>query len=194
VRISRHYFELEKYGRASKGMYNTVVERSGAMESKLDRKKARREIIVMALLNSIPDFLIAGIATAITGTGWIGFLVVFIGLKCVYFLIWLKDTLWSWVVFWLYRCRKTAEYLEEYLVQEHFPPPHVRNWVDYLSDIRDSAGIDCTLRIKAANLMSSFENHNLTQKLEMRYVWDDAFQRYARRFPRQQVGEDNYED
>jgi hypothetical protein len=183
-------FEQGEYGRASRGIYNATVERSGAMESKLERSRVLREIIVMRLLNSIPDVLIAGVAAITTGIGWIGFFVVLIGLLCVYFLIWLKNTLWSWVVFWLYRCRKNAGYLEDYLVQESFPPPpeYVRSMVDYLGEIRDNTRNDCTLRIKAAILMSGFSNLTFRQNVEMQYVWEDAFQRYARRFPHKTSG------
>jgi hypothetical protein len=162
------------------------------MESKIDRSKLLREAIVEGLLNSIPDVLIAGVAAIITGTGWIGFFIVLIGLQCVYFLIWLKKTLWSWVVFRLYERHKRAERLEDYLVRERFPPPpeyvNGMNW--YLSDIRDSKANDFDLRLKADNLMNLREPVGLQEGLQAHYVLEDAFQRYARRFPRPQVDEE----
>src|SRR4051812_26887614 len=96
------------------------------------QSKQERSMWLSALINTVPDIAIAWIASEIFGSGPVGFIAIFVGLQCLYVLLWLKTALWSWLLFWVSGRRKMAAGFEQYLYQNHFPKPP-----EYLSGAED---------------------------------------------------------
>jgi hypothetical protein len=85
-------------------------------------------------------------------SGSSGFFIALIALQVVYFFFWFKNALWSWLLFWIYNKRQMAKFVENYLIDNHFPVPdeYTTDLNDYLTDIANNEELNCATRIKAA--------------------------------------------
>jgi hypothetical protein len=160
-------------------------------------KQVERKIWMNGLLALIPDAIIAWIAAAYTDSGIFGFVLTLIGLQCVYFLIWAKNSLWMWLVYWVSGRRQMTDHLEDYLVKNRFPPPpeYVSDINDYLTQVANGDKYDCQTRVKAAIELGTFNGLKLAgrmqQGLQFYFTFESALQRYARRFPPQPPQDDD---
>jgi hypothetical protein len=152
-------------------------------------KKVGRSRWMGGLLGLIPEAVIAWIVAAYTETGVLGFVGVVLGLLCVYLLIWIKNSLWSWLVYWVAARRQMTAHIEDYLAQNRFPAPpeYVNDIDDYLNQIATSEQYDCPTRVKAAIEMGTLNGlvvgGRMQYSLQFRFAFENALQRYARRFP-----------
>jgi hypothetical protein len=151
-------------------------------------KSVERSRLMGGLLALIPEAVIAWIVAAYTGTGVMGFVLVVLGLLCVYLLIWIKNSLWSWLAYWVIR-RRWAANLEDYLVQNRFPAPpeYVNDIDDYFTQIANGEQYDCPTRVKAATQTGTLNGLVFAGRMQyyfqLRFAYESALQRYARRFP-----------
>jgi hypothetical protein len=87
--------------------------------------KIKRQYWINSILGLIPDLVIAGVITSVIG-GAIGtFVLALVALQVVYFLVWLRKTIWAWIVFGVYGRKHIAGYLTDYLVENDFPEPGI---------------------------------------------------------------------
>jgi hypothetical protein len=153
-------------------------------------KRLERSMWVNGLLALIPDAVIAWIAAWYTDSGVLGFIGVMLGLQCLYFLIWAKNSLWMWLMYWVSGRRKMSAFMEDYLVQNRFPAPpeYVSDIDDYLGRIANGEQYDCQTRVKAAVEIGTLAGcvslaRRIQFGLQLRLAFEDALVRYARRFP-----------
>jgi hypothetical protein len=152
-------------------------------------KRLERSMWVTGLLALIPDAIIAWIAAWYTGWGVFGFIGVMLGLQCLYILIWAKNSLWMWLVYWVSGRRKMSAHLEDYLVENRFPAPpeYVSDIEDYLGQITNSEQYDCQTRVKAAIEAGTLNGIRVAGRiqfgLQLKFAFEDALMRYARRVP-----------
>jgi hypothetical protein len=152
-------------------------------------KRAERSMWVNGLLALIPDAIIAWIAAWYTGSGVLGFIGVMVGLQCLYILIWVKNSLWMWLMYWVSSRRKMSAFMEDYLVQNRFPAPpqYVSDIDDYFGQIANGEQYDCQTRVKAAIEMGTLNGIKVAGRiqfgLQAKFALEDALMRYARRFP-----------
>jgi hypothetical protein len=121
--------------------------------------------IVLAL---VPDLVVAWAAMRLTDSGWSGFWITLLALQAIYFFLWFKQALWGWLLFWIVGKRQSARYLENFFIENRFPPPdqHTLDLEDYLSGITSNEELDCNTRIRAA-----YENGGLDgMKISRRYA------------------------
>jgi hypothetical protein len=159
-------------------------------------KQVERKIWMNGLLALIPDAIIAWIAAAYTDSGIFGFVLTLIGLQCVYFLIWAKNSLWMWLVYWVSGRQRLTAHLEDYLVKNRFPPPpeFVGGIDDYLEQVANGQ-YDCPTRVKAAIELGTLKGFGGAGRIQLglqtHLAYEDALQRYARRFPPPPPGDDD---
>lgn len=140
-------------------------------------------------LGLIPDAVIAWIVAAYTGSGVVGFILTMLGLQGVYFVIWIKNSLWSWLVYWVAGRRKMTAFSEDYLVKNRFPPPpeFVNDMDEYLEQVVRSEQYDCSTRVEAAIATGVFVGLTLAGRiqlgLQLQWAFQSALKRYAKRFP-----------
>ena len=152
-------------------------------------KQVQRTMWMSWLLGLIPDAIIAWIAAAYTDSGIFGFILALIGLYCVYLLIWTKNSLWMWLMYWVSGRRGMTNSLEDYLVQNRFPQPpeYVSDVDDYLTQVSNSDKYDGPTRVKAAMQLGSLYGLAMAGRmqfgLQIRLAYENALKRYARRFP-----------
>jgi hypothetical protein len=82
-----------------------------------------RTYFLNAVLVFAPDLVVGWAAARLTDSGWYGFFITLIALQAIYFFSWFKKALWAWPLFWIYRKRQMAAYLENYFIDSHFPVP-----------------------------------------------------------------------
>ena len=152
-------------------------------------KRVERKVMVSGLLALIPDAIVAWLVAVYTASGLMGFILTLLGLQCVYFLIWAKNSLWSWLMYWVSGRRKLSTTVEEYFVKNRFPPPpeYVSDIDEYLGQVTNSQQYDCPTRVKAAIEMGTLNGLKLAGRiqlgLQLKLAYEDALERYARRFP-----------
>jgi len=148
-----------------------------------------------AAINSIPDVVIAWIASDYFAIGPVGFLGVFFGLQLLYFALWIKRLSWAWLVFWLLNRRKSIEHIENFLYQNRFPrPPEYINGIDdYLSKIANDGKTAPPMRVKAASELGSLAGISLSGNgiflMQLRIAYEAALSKYELRFPPRQPEE-----
>src|ERR1700687_2132143 len=116
------------------------------------QSQQERRMWVSAGINLIPDIAIAWIASDVFRIGPLGFLAVLLGMPGVYFFLWLKTTLWSWLLFWISGRKKLTSHLEDFLYKNRFPrpPEFISAADDYFLRVSNNDTVPCSIRIKAA--------------------------------------------
>jgi hypothetical protein len=101
-----------------------------------------KNAIVNMVLGLVPDLLLCWAIAALTDNGWKGFFISLAVLQGLYFFLWFKTAVWSWMLFWVYGKRSMSRTLEKFLSDSRFPAPdkYVQDLDDYLGGIVD----DCT--------------------------------------------------
>lgn len=151
--------------------------------------RQKRNLISGAVLGLVPDILIAIVAASMTDSGLMGFFVTLIGLQVLYFLIWAKNAIWAWLLFWLRGRKQMTEHFLDYLRSNAFPEPdeYQDNVEGYFEGVMGNEQQPTDLRLKAAVELGSFNVLRLTGRhsllLQTFLAFEDAIQRYKRTFP-----------
>jgi hypothetical protein len=87
-------------------------------------QRQTRNFWINSIIGLLPDTCIGIAAAYFTNSGILGFFITIIGLQAVYFLLWLKNTLWRWVFFKLRGKKLMVEHIENYLKANNFPAPN----------------------------------------------------------------------
>jgi hypothetical protein len=164
-----------------------VGDKGGANGANTKQKRAR--ILGYCSLNSVPDIVIAFVASSIFAMGWVGFFGILIGLQVLYLLLWIKRIAWAWLIFWISARRKMTESLENFLYQQRFPrpPEYVGGIDDYFDKIAKDNGVSPLMRVKAATELGSLGgigiSGNALMLMQLRIAYEAALEKYELRFP-----------
>jgi hypothetical protein len=92
-----------------------------------------------------------------------------VALQAIYFFFWFKNALWAWLLFWIYRKRQLAAYLENWFIDSRFPVPdeYTTNLVDYLSAISNNEELDGNTRVNAAHELGTLVGLKVALKFSM---------------------------
>jgi hypothetical protein len=159
------------------------------------QSKQERGILANSMRNLIPDILLAWAGAYLFDLGFPGFFGIIVGLQCVYFVIWLKNFVWGWLLFWLSGRKKMASHLENYLYKNRFPQPpeFVGGIDDYFSQVANDQSIQCALRVKAAIELGTLAGiktaGRISMGMQLHFAYEDALEEYSRRFPPRDEGQ-----
>jgi hypothetical protein len=140
-------------------------------------------------VNSVPDVAIAWIASDYFVIGPIGFVAVFLGIQAVYLFLWLKQVLWSWLVYWVSGRKAMAAHLEDYLYKNRYPhpPEFIVGVDDYFMTISNDNTLPPALRVKAAvelGIMTGIKaSGRVAHLMQLAMCYEIALERYSLRFP-----------
>jgi hypothetical protein len=152
-------------------------------------RREKRQYIANALLNTIPDVLIStGLAWFFSG-GSLGFIVAFIAIQLVYLLIWLKDSIWQWLMF-NWRGRKALDAsIQQMLISAQFPKPAERYGAvdDYFMQVMSDESAPTNARLVSA-VISGWHTYTTSagryqEALRMNLALEDALMAYSTRMP-----------
>jgi hypothetical protein len=86
--------------------------------------KIKRRFLVNLLLSFVPDTLISIVIALVFDGGLLGFLFAIAGLYLLYFAIWLKKSIWSWLIYTLSGRKQYASAVLDSLSARNFPEPN----------------------------------------------------------------------
>ena len=151
----------------------------------LMESKAHTYVLNIAL-SLVPDLALCWVASNVTESGWVGFWVSLIGLQAIYFFFWLKQALWSWLLFWTIGKRQMARHVENSLIDGHFPEPneYISDLDDYFGTVANDETVDPNTRVKAAYEHGALNGLKLARRysaaLQLNLAGAIALKRYAR--------------
>ena len=121
--------------------------------------KQKRNFWVNAIYGLIPDTIIGIGVASYTDSGFLGFISTVIGLQIVYFLIWLKDSLWQWAFFKIRGKKIMVEIAEDDFRAKKFPAPGDFEYSveDYLSSVATNEELDPNIRTHAAAIIGGLQ-------------------------------------
>lgn len=150
--------------------------------------KQKRTFWLNIVLGFIPDTVVSIILSAVFNGGLGGFFFSLIGLQCVYFLIWIKNSIWAWSLFKFHNQKYLVTHITDYLQKNRYPEPddYEKSPDSYLSTIVADENQSANVRIAAAaslaelNFMSTqgqIQNH-------MRFcmAYEEALENHKRSF------------
>lgn len=156
--------------------------------------KEKRSLWVNLFVGMLPDAAIALIISIVTGEV-VSFFFTIIGLQAVYFLIWLKNTIWQWLLFKLKTRREIKKAYLDHLKKNNFPEPddYLDSASGYFLDVSENEEYPANLRVKAAieaTFFSSMTNLGQMQNMvRASMAAEDALEEYKSSF----AGNDNPE-
>jgi hypothetical protein len=151
------------------------------------KSRVERSFYKNLVLAFIPDLLIAWAVMKYMDGGAETFFFTLIGLQAVYFALWVKRSLWGWLIFLMTNRSFMSGHMEDFLVQENFPKPpdYISDPDDYFSGIVDDEAEDCKIRVKAARELGTLSGITVAGQyqfaVQLRMATEDAIQRYAKR-------------
>lgn len=150
--------------------------------------KLKRRYWFTAVLNLIPDTLIAVVLAVIFEGGFLGFLAAIAGIQLLYFVIWLKNTAWSWLVFSVFGRKQSADLIQDHLAARKFPEPaDYRSSIDgYFGDVASDEAQSVNVRVAAAAELGALSypasQGRVQEALRVSMAYEDALIAYKRSF------------
>ena len=158
--------------------------------------KLKRQYWINSILGWIPDLIIAAIIAVIFGGGAWVFVLALLGLQLLYFLFWLRRTIWGWIVFGAYGKKYLVGMFGDFLAENDFPEPKLyeSSPEDYFSRIATDESLPVPLRLKAVSeatalrMPTTIGQYQYAIRLAMAY--EDAITAYKRSFAGRDRGGD----
>jgi hypothetical protein len=150
-------------------------------ESRLKRIKG----LTIALGAGLEILIAIILAEAFDG-GFLGFLAAFAGLQILYFALWAKHSIQSWLVYFVMRRKVLANALHDELVARGFPEPaeHHRSVGDFLGDVAMDETQPITARLAAAGTLGTLSGlasqHRVQESLQLSMACEDALMAFKR--------------
>jgi hypothetical protein len=151
-------------------------------------RNQRRMLWMNLFLSLIPDAAIAYAVMRLTESGWVVFAIVFFGLWGLYLAIWLKNSIWSWLVFLLWgRRQRAATFVSGFRAGEFPEPDEFEKSADaYLERLVNDEAASVKVRLMAMSDVARLRmlNDNGFQAfLQVSLALDDALEQYKNQFP-----------
>ena len=150
------------------------------------QSKQNRTFIMSAILESVPDVIIAAIVTALMDEGFLLFIVVIVGLQVVYLAIWIKTSLWAWAMYKLRGKKIMVQTYVDFFTANNFPQPseYLSDGEEYLVEVVENESLDVETRLKAAfeagSLVAIRGFSRFQQLLRVTFAYEEAIEEYNR--------------
>lgn len=157
----------------------------------MDFEKNYKRIVWGSFFTSlIPDLFIALVASLIIQKGLLGFLAIFGGLQLLYIVIWIKNSVWGWIVFWMWGKKARAKMYLDLLQENEFPEPDYEDTplLTYFGDIAEADDASTDMRMAAAGVIAGHHRRaaagEMQTGLQEVLVWQSAIKQYKGTFER----------
>lgn len=159
------------------------------------KSKTNRLITLAVLISFIPDLIVAGLLTTFsTDKNFLVFLGILLALYAVYFLIWVKNSIWAWSLFLLNGKKQLSEVFLEYLKKNKYPEPdeYLDDGIEYLRNVSANESASVDVRIKASAECGALEalrsNGMMQQFIRSSMAIEDSIEKYKKTFPLKEDG------
>lgn len=155
----------------------------------LIQSKATRRLWRNIVLNTVPDLAVAAAIAYVMDGGWLGFIAAYFGLQILYILIWLKNTLWGWAVFYLLARKEGTQQIVALFREKHFPEPDnmIVDGLDYLREVTENRSLPDEARLEAAGFNGAVgyirSAGQIQAGIRLQMALEDAIQVYKASFP-----------
>ena len=151
--------------------------------------KIKRNFWINLILGMTPDILISVMIAVLYDEDYLlAFFIVLVGLQIIYFLIWVKNTAWSWILY-KYKLRKHYSSLVlDSLKKNHYPEPneYLESSVEYFSSVAKNESLPVELRLNAATSLGFLNypaiNGQLQDSMRLAIAIEDAIENYKKTF------------
>jgi hypothetical protein len=153
---------------------------------KIKVKVSGRTQLLGSVLSFLPDLVISWGAMRLTDSGWSGFFITLVVLRGVYFCVWLRTELWTWLLFWTHSKEGMAGALELEFIHSRFPLPDRRTHCaeDYYAGIANNEKLAGVPRVRAAFLLGTVAGLRLGSRFslvsQVNSAGELAMKRYAK--------------
>ena len=154
--------------------------------------KIKRNFWINCALGMIPDLLIAAIAAVYANGGVVAFVLVLVGLQILYFGIWLKNTIWAWILYKYKGRKQIRDFVLDYLKRNKYPEPddYLKSPDEYFASVAGNESLSIDLRLKAASEAGSLNcliaDQQIQNFMRLSMAMEDAIEEYKRGFESQQ--------
>ncbi len=130
------------------------------------QSRENRNLIISFFVGLIPEILIATAVALVSDDGE-AFLITFLGLYLIYFLIWLKNSAWAWIVYYYSRKSASAQSLE-HLEKMKYPLPEecIGSSTEYLQSVIANEEVPLETRLDAAINLGSYQYPKTSMRLQ----------------------------
>ena len=155
----------------------------------LIQSKVKRTYWRNVLLNSVPDLAVAAVIAYLVDGGWWICVAAYFSLQALYLLVWLKNALWGWSLFYLFGRREAVQGTLGFLREKGFPEPadHIFDGLDYVREVTENKSLPDRARLEAAGINGAFgylqATGQMQQGVRFQMVLEDAIQLYKASFP-----------
>jgi hypothetical protein len=155
--------------------------------------RIKRNFWTTVVLGLVPDSLIGAAVAYVTGAGLVGIFFTVFGLQCLYLVLFLKDLIWGWFLFWIGGRKKFTSHLLSYLREQCYPEPgnYHPDADGYFNDIVENSNLPCEQRVKAASELVALQTlrrlGHYGQALKLAIAYEDAIQQYKELFNAQHI-------
>lgn len=146
----------------------------------------KRNYWINAFLGLIPDSVIAICVAYFTDSGVLGFFLTIAGLQCLYFAVWLKNTIWQWIFFKFRGKNLMVEHIENALKANKFPAPeeYETSAEGYFNSLVENENIEPILRIKAAAEIGAMNYpvayQRIQESIRLNIAYEQALSNYKK--------------
>lgn len=122
-------------------------------------KRDKRVFWLGVVLSAAFDVFIATATASIVGAGFWGAVGIFLALQAIYFLVWLRATVFAWSCWFLFGKKYLMNRIAGFLSENRFPAPQlvIGSATDYLKEVVENDVIDVRTRLAAMADLSAFE-------------------------------------
>lgn len=138
----------------------------------------KRNLWLSSLSGLIPDLVIACVISWMFSGSIEIFFIAFISLQILYILIWIKNSIWSWILYILNGRKKLTEHLCDFLMDNKFPVPEQRHIsiIPYFESIVANDNAPVNLRILAAAEVGAFKMLGNQFQIQVMFRISTAYQ------------------
>lgn len=151
------------------------------------QSKQNRSYWSRAVSGLVPDVIIASVvAIAVNDSPVVIFFAVLIGLQALYFVLWLKTSIWQWGLFHFSIRKQVAAQLLDNMDQKQYPKPneYLHDVDTYFDEIVSNEELDDTIRMNAAadigGLAVLKNSGYVSHFLRLSFAYEDAIEQYER--------------
>jgi hypothetical protein len=152
--------------------------------------KQRRVFWMNAALGLVPDTVISLLLSYALSGGVVGFFAVLVGIQMLYFVIWLKKSIWTWTIFKLNGRKHLISNLIDYLRTNKFPEPedYEKSAEGYFSSVLSNEDQSIDVRLKASASLAELnfltKSGQVQHFIRLTMAYEEALESYKKSFPR----------
>ena len=146
--------------------------------------KIKRNYVINIAVGTLPDIAISIVLAIVFSVGFLGFLAIYFGLQGLYFVIWVKNSIFGWLHFQLGGRRQLTKHLLDFLNENNFPDPgdQQESAEEYFYSVVNDEALPLEIRMRATHEIAAMNAYRsfgqIQQLLRVNMAYEDAIEQY----------------